>query len=456
LTDKTENQPMSKRQERLFLERDDVLSWGRVVRQKQYVARPNFRDQLPRLIVAPERKSKLATGLRRSYGDSCLNGAGAMIDATGLDRFMAFDPQTGRLRAEAGLSLSAVLQLVVPHGWFLPTTPGTRFVTLGGAVGNDVHGKNHHRAGAFGAHVVAIGLIRSDGRRLVLGPDNEPDLFRATIAGLGLTGVIEWVELQLTPISSAYLDVEILPYENLDAFWRVAEESVEFSEHTVSWVDCMTRGAHEGRGVFTRANWADDRRFDAHSDRTFKNLPVEFPGFALNRLTVGTFNEAYYGLHRMKKKKIRQHYSTYFYPLDSILNWNKLYGSGGMMQYQCVVAFETANDAIRALLAETSASGQASFLAVLKTFGDRPSPGMLSFPRPGATLTLDFPYRGDVTLALMSRLDAIVREARGALYPGKDGRMSAEMFRLSFPQWESFAALKDPGVNSDFWRRVSQ
>ena len=158
----------------------------------------------------------------------------------------------------------------------------------------------------------------------------------------------------------------------------------------------------------------------------------------------------------MKKKKVRQHYSTYFYPLDSILNWNKLYGFGGMMQYQCVVPSETAKDAMRALLIEISKSGQASFLAVLKTFGDRPSPGMLSFPRPGATLTLDFPYRGDVTLALMSRLDAIVRDARGALYPAKDGRMSAEMFKLSFPQWESLAALKDPGINSDFWRRVSK
>ena len=191
---------MSQRQERLFVERDDVLSWGRVVRQKQYVAHPNFRDELPRLIAAPERDSKLATGLRRSYGDSCLNGVGAVIDMTGLDRFIRFDAQTGSLRAEAGVSLSAVLQLVVPHGWFLPTTPGTRFVTLGGAVSNDVHGKNHHHAGSFGVHVIAIGLLRGDGRRLVLGPGNEQDLFRATIGGLGLTGVIEWVELQLAPI----------------------------------------------------------------------------------------------------------------------------------------------------------------------------------------------------------------------------------------------------------------
>src|ERR1700730_17176360 len=192
-------QPLEER----FVERADVLSWGRVVRQLQRVAKPFFRDELPQLIADPRWESKLAIGLRRSYGDSCLNSAGAVIDTTGLKRFIAFDRQSGRLRAEAGASLSNVLQLVVPHGWFLPTTPGTRFVTLGGAVSNDVHGKNHHYAGSFGVHVVGTGLLRSDGRRLVLGPDNEQDLFRATICGLGLTGVIEWVELQLAPIQSA-------------------------------------------------------------------------------------------------------------------------------------------------------------------------------------------------------------------------------------------------------------
>jgi FAD/FMN-containing dehydrogenase len=179
-----------------FVERADVLSWGRVVQEPQRVAKPHFRDELSRLIAEPPRTSKLAIGLRRSYGDSCLNGAGAMIDATGLDRFIAFDPRTGQLRAEAGVSLSSVLQLVVPHGWFLPTTLGTRFVTLGGAVANDVHGKNHHRAAAFGARVLGVGLLRSDGRRLILTPKLEPALFSATVGGLGLTGVIEWVELQ--------------------------------------------------------------------------------------------------------------------------------------------------------------------------------------------------------------------------------------------------------------------
>jgi L-gulonolactone oxidase len=447
---------MPKPIERPFLQRDDVLSWGRVVREKHYLARPQFRDEIPGLIAAPGWESKLAIGLRRSYGDSCLNGAGAVIDATGLDRFMMFDPRSGRLRAEAGVSLSAVLQLVIPYGWFLQTTPGTRFVTLAGAVANDIHGKNHHSVGAFGNHVISIGLYRSDGRRLVLAANEEPDLFRATIAGLGLTGVIEWVELQLAPIRSAYLDVEILPYENLDAFWDVAEESVQVCEHTIAWIDCVSGGARKGRGVFLRANWADDGRFDTHSDRSFKTFPIEVPSRTLNRLTVGAFNEIYYDLHRIKKKLVRQHYSTYNYPLDGILNWNKLYGSNGMLQYQCAIPFGCAREATRSLLDEVSKSGQASFLAAVKTFGDRPSPGMLSFPRPGVTLALDFPNRGQVTLALMSRLDAIVREAQGALYPAKDGRMSAEMFRLSYPKWESFAAFKDPGVNSDFWRRMSQ
>jgi FAD/FMN-containing dehydrogenase len=445
-------QPLGER----FVERADVLSWGRVVRQPQRVAKPFFRDELPQLIADPRWESKLAIGLRRSYGDSCLNSAGAVIDTTGLKRFIAFDRQSGRLRAEAGASLSNVLQLVVPHGWFLPTTPGTRFVTLGGAVANDVHGKNHHRAGAFGASILAIGLQRSDGRRMTLTPKLEADLFSATIGGLGLTGVIEWVELQLVPIRSAYLDVEIVPYDNLDAFWALAQESVAKFEHTVAWVDCLSRGTRQGRGIFTRANWADDGDFAVHDDRTFKSVPVDFPSIALNKLTVTAFNELYYNGHRRKPKKNRQHYSKYFYPLDSVLNWNRFYGSRGMLQYQCAIPSGDQRVVMRALLEEIARSGEASFLAVLKTFGDLPSPGMLSFPRPGATLALDFPNRGEETLTLMGRLDAIVSKAHGALYPAKDGRIPADMFKRSFPRWEAFAAQKDPQMNSDFWRRVAQ
>lgn len=438
-----------------FAEHADILSWGRVVRRPQHVARPHFRDELPALVSEPGWESKLAIGLRRSYGDTCLNSEGALIDATRLDRAIAFDPQSGRLKAEAGISLSDLLRLVVPHGWFLPTTPGTRFVTLAGAVANDVHGKNHHRAGSFGASVIGLGLMRSDGDRRALTPQLEPELFCATIGGLGLTGVIEWVEFQLAPIRSAMLDVEIIPYGGLDDFWPLAEASVGRYEHTVAWIDCTSRGVSAGRGVFIRANWAEDGVLRVHDDRTFKRLPFELPSFALNRLSVAGFNEFYFRLHRLKQGKIQQHYSAFFYPLDAIQDWNRLYGSRGMLQYQCAIPWGTERACMRALLDEIGRSGQASFLTVLKTFGDRPSPGMLSFPRPGATLALDFPNRGQETLSVMSRLDDIVRTAGGALYPAKDGRMPADMFRLAYPRWEAFAAYKDPRMSSDFWRRVA-
>jgi len=268
--------------------------------------------------------------------------------------------------------------------------------------------------------------------------------------------VMEWVELQLVPIRSAYLDVEILPYGRLDDFWSLAEASVGPYEHTVAWIDCMSRGARAGRGVFTRANWANDERFDLEEDRAAKSLPFEFPAFPLKKRSAAAFNEFYYNFHRLKRKKVRQHHSVYFYPLDAIANWNRVYGSAGLLQYQCVIPSRSERAGVRALLDEIARSEQASFLAVIKTFGDRPSPGMLSFPRAGATLAIDFPNRGAETLSLMGRLDEIVRGAGGALYPAKDGRMPAAMFRSAYPRWEAFAAYKDPHTSSDFWRRVTQ
>lgn len=396
----------------------------------------------------------MAIGLRRSYGDSCLNSGGALIDMRGLDRFIAFDAESGILRAEAGVSFSEILRLVAPKGWFPPTTPGTRFVTLGGALANDVHGKNHHGAGSIGRHVRAFGLLRSDRGRLTVTPQNDPALFASTVGGLGLTGVIEWVELQLVKIGGAYLDVETVPYDSLDAFWSLAEESVQRFEHTVAWIDCTSRGAKRGRGIFSRANWIADGVYDIHDDRTWKRIPLEAPGFALNRLTVGAFNNVYHRLNSAKAGTSRQHYAAFFYPLDAMLDWNRLYGRRGMLQYQCVIPRGNERDAIGALLDVITASGQASFLAVLKTFGDLPSPGLLSFSRAGATLALDFPYRGEVTLNLMAQLDAIVSEAGGALYPAKDGRMTRELFRRSFPRWEQ--VVRDAALSSDFWRRVAE
>ena len=439
-----------------FVLRTDIESWGRIVREPQRVAKPLFRDDLPGLAKASADSSLLAVGLLRSYGDTPLNSAGRILDMTGLGRFIAFDDDRGIVRADAGLSLSDLLRFIVPKGWFTATSPGTRFVTLGGAVANDVHGQNHHTAGSLGCSVRGLGLLRSDGERVALEARGDNGLFAATIGGLGLTGVIEWVELQLTPIASAWLDVEVIPYDNIDAFWSLAEESAVGFEHTVAWIDCLSRGKQGGRGVFTRANWRRDGRLDVHEDRTLKAMPFEAPGFALNSLTVRAFNEAYFRTHKRADKQQVQHYSQHFYPLDAIRNWNRLYGARGFLQYQCVIPFESAHAAMPALLDEIARSGEASFLAVLKTFGAKASPGLLSFPRPGATLALDVPFRGAETLATLMRLDTIVKEAGGALYPAKDGRMSAEMFRFSYPRLEQFLPHKDPAMNSNFWRRVSQ
>jgi L-gulonolactone oxidase len=438
-----------------FEMRTDVTSFGRVVRCRQLVAGPAFRDEVGDVLGArPRGASCLAVGLRRSYGDSCLNADGVVIETTRLNRFMSFDPGTGALRAEAGATLADILSLAVPHGFFLPTTPGTRFVTLGGAVANDVHGKNHHAAGTFGRHVRAIGLLRSDGSRVVLSPSAETGLFGATIGGLGLTGIIEWVEIALVPIPSAWLEVETVPFASLAAFWDIARASTPTHEHTVAWIDCVASGSGFGRGIFSRAIWRNGNERTAHDERGWKQVPFEAPAALLNAWTVGAFNEVYYRLKRRRTQSRVEHYAQFFHPLDAIADWNRLYGRPGMYQYQCVIPSAAQEQAVHALLGEIVGAGAGSFLAVLKTFGGLTSPGLLSFPREGATLALDFPNRGSSTLRLMDRLDAIVRDAAGALYPAKDGRMSATMFRLGYPGWEHFSSYIDPAFESDFWRRV--
>jgi len=429
-------------------------SWGRVVRAESRRSSPHFRDEIPSAMAdaAGEGLSVLATGLGRSYGDSGLNPGGATIDARGLDRFIAFDPIEGRLRAEAGASLAEVARLFAPRGFFPPTVPGTRFVTLGGATANDVHGKNHERAGTFGASIRRIGLRRSREGLVEIAPGDA--LFAATIGGLGLTGLIEWVEFDLARIPSTMIDQEIAPVAGLDDFFAISEDSKDRFEHTVAWVDCTQGGRRLGSGVFIRGNWAADGGLRPHSER-MAAMPFEAPGFALNPITLKAFNVAYGALQRSKAGRARVHYAGHFFPLDAIADWNKLYGPRGFYQYQCALPPHACRDAIAEMLRIIARSGDGSFLAVLKTFGAKPSPGLLSFPIPGATLALDFRNRGAATLALLARLDAVVAAAGGRLYPAKDGRMGAAMFKSGYPDWEKFAAQVDPAFSSQFWRRVS-
>jgi len=428
-------------------------SWGRYPRVSGQKAHPVTWTSEP-LPVPPEGGSLLPHGLGRSYGDSCLNAGGSLLTTERLDHFLGFDPATGVLRCESGVTLDGILRLVTNQGWFLPATPGTKFVTVGGAIANDVHGKNHVRVGTFGRHLRRFELVRSDGSRRVCSPEENPDWFQATIGGLGLTGLITWAELQLRRVSNPYLHQETRAFSNLEGFLTLSRESPRDFEYTVAWVDSLARGRHLGRGLFHRAHHAPPQ-FEARppSPPRLSGLavPFDFPGFALNRLSVAAFNALHY---RLRHQGLL-HYEPYFFPLDSVHHWNRIYGRQGFVQFQCVVPPSDAGAAaLREILDRSAHSGMPSFLTVLKTYGDVPSPGWMSFPRPGYSLALDFANRGERTYQLVDELDRLTREVGGRVYPAKDSRMSPESFAAYYPERERFTGYVDPAFSSSFWRRV--
>lgn len=429
-----------------------VTSWGRTRRANEDLQEPAFADEVPDCLRGGP--VLLGYGMGRSYGDVCLNDGGRLVSMRRLDRVLAADWEKGILRAEAGCSLDQLLRLTVPRGWFLPVTPGTKFVTLGGAVANDVHGKNHEVAGTFGCHIRSIGLCRSTGESSELGPENEPELFAATVGGLGLTGLILWVELQLSPIASAYFETETLRMDGLDDFFRRAAESRDWP-FTVSWVDCLQAGTSLGSGLFTRACFATDGRLEAHRARPAIAIPLDAPGWLLGGTSVALFNRLYARRPGVVGRS-QVHYDSALFPLDGIDNWNRLYGRHGFFQHQSVVPLATAEAAIRNLLELTAQYRQGSPLVVLKIFGNRASPGLLSFPMEGATLALDLPNRGEETMKLLNRMTDTVIEAGGRIYPAKDAAMSGAAFRAGFPNWRRLEAARDPAFSSDFWRRVTR
>ncbi len=432
-------------------------SWGRYPKvQHSQVQSIYWRSELPDLSRFEQPVLPYAYG--RSYGDSCLNEGGISLDISHLRCFISFDENTGLLCCESGVSLAEILEVMVPRGWFLPVSPGTRFVSVGGAIANDIHGKNHHRAGTFGCHVTCFELLRSNGERLVCSPSQNSELFRATIGGLGLTGIILWAEFRLKPIVNPYIDMDHIRFASLDEFFEISAESDQDYEYTMSWVDLLIGGKNLCRGIFMRGNHNQSRALASKpvKKRLPLALPFNFPSFVLNTLTVKTFNELFY--HAQLGKSIHKivPYDPFFYPLDSIRDWYRMYGKRGFLQYQFVVPFANANEAMREILGRIRRSGEGSFLTVLKKFGAIQSPGMLSFPRPGLTLALDFAYGGSKTLKLLAELDRIVLQSGGAVYPAKDARMSAGSFQAFFPGWKEFAQYIDPHFSSSFWRRVTE
>lgn len=426
-----------------------MSSWGRLSKEEHAVITLSDHGQI---LAALKNTSKpgLAYGMGRSYGDVCLNPSGTLWCTTGLDHFISFDSATGRLVCEAGVLLKDIQQLTVPRGWMLPVTPGTQLVTVGGAISNDVHGKNHHVLGSFGDHVQKLTLIRTDGEIIQCGPNKRADWFSATVGGLGLTGLITQVEIQLRRVPGPWLDTDTIAYANLDEFFQLADNSEADWEHTVSWIDCITSS---GRGLFMRGNPVNIEERPVPRARKL-TMPVVPPVSLVNRLSLRPFNMAYYHLKKRLAGRAITHFEPFFYPLDNLLEWNRMYGPKGFFQYQSVVPREVGKDAVQAMLTEIARAGDGSFLAVLKTFGNRQPVGMLSFPRPGVTLALDFPNHGERTHKLFERLDAIVREAKGRLYMAKDARMPQELFETGYPRVAEFIQYRDPGISSGLSRRL--
>jgi FAD/FMN-containing dehydrogenase len=427
-------------------------SWGNYPAAEHIAFTPQWREKpwFPDIDV-----SILPRGNGRSYGDSCLNDQGALLDTTALDRFINFNRDTGVLSCEAGVQLCDILRLVEPHGWFLPVTPGTQFVTVAGAIANDVHGKNHHLRGCFSHHVLALQLERSDGESLCCTPHENTEWFRATVGGLGLTGFISRATLQLMHVDSPFVATETFKTQNLSEFFERNEASQAF-EYTVAWIDCLARSAKRGRGHYIRGNHTNAPANPPSRQRKRQpTIPLTPPISAINPLSLRLFNSLYYHRQRETLSHATQARDPFFYPLDGIRHWNRLYGRRGFLQYQCVIPPAVAPEAIDELLDKIARSRAGSFLVVLKAFGDIPSRGMLSFARPGVTLAMDFPYLGPKTLALLDDLDTTTFAAGGALYPAKDARMSAEHFQQGYPEWATFARYKDPAISSGFWRRVT-
>jgi len=403
------------------------------------------RELLSERFEASTEGAALSRGMGRSYGDSSLPASADDIVAcsTLADRMLAFDPDSGVLRAEAGLKLVSLNNWSLPRGWFTPVTPGTHFVTLGGMVAADVHGKNHHRNGSFGAHVTALKLRVADGSIVECSDDQQRELFRATLGGMGLTGHILEVEVRLQAIPSPWIWAESQRFDDLDTLIDSLKRAGEEWPYTVCWVDCLATGGRLGRGILMRGRWAEPREAPAAPPRPKAAFAVPFmmPNGLLMPWAVKAFNGLYYALHGRRTHRGVQHPEWFFYPLDVVGEWNRLYGRHGFTQYQCVLPIEHDPSLPRRFLRHLSARGGTAYLCVMKDCGAQ-GKGLLSFPKPGISFALDIPYHGAPTQALIDALDDVVVESGGRIYLAKDALTRAEKFRRMEPRLEAFQRIR--------------
>ncbi len=414
-----------------------MSGWGRYPVVDAHLLQPRTIEQLTTKLGAHSGQDCIARGLGRSYGDSSL--AAEMLGTHYLQHFLNFDEKTGDLSCAAGVSLAEILEVFVPRGWFLSVTPGTKFVTLGGAIASDVHGKNHHVDGCFSEHVSRLKLLLADGHTVDCSRTEHSELFHATCGGMGLTGVIVEATLRLKPIVSSFIQQTLIKAVNLKDALEQFENHADFT-YSVAWIDCLATGDQLGRSLLMLGEHA--KQGDLHSGHAGKlSIPIEMPSFLLNRYSVQAFNFLYYNKVRKTRSHQYIHYEPFFYPLDGIHDWNRLYGKRGFTQYQCVLPKSAGLEGMSRILKRIAQSKKGSFLAVLKAFG-KGNENWLSFPFEGYTLALDFKLDNSL-LSLLNELDQIVLDYEGRLYLSKDARMSEALFKQTYPHWERFAALRE-------------
>ena len=408
-------------------------------------------------------RHRIARGQGRSYGDAALLSDGLVIVTDKLSKISSWDHTQGLLTAESGMTLAEILEAPETRGWFPSVVPGTKQVSLGGAVAADIHGKNHHRVGSFGNHVIELELLTAAGDLVTCSPKSRPELFWATVGGMGLTGIITRVTVRLIPNETEYMVVQHAPTRNLEEALELSESSDYDDEYSVVWLDCVARPRTLGRGVFISGHHARLDELPAkfrsrHSNPPkVRRVPFDFPRWLLNQFTVGVFDDLYYWQQGRRRSPFISNYDSFFFPLDRIGDWNRMYGSRGFIQYQSVLPTQTAVRGLNEMLAHMLKRRRSSFLTVLKRFGPE-NKGLLSFPVAGYTLTFDFPVEPDL-FPFLDEFDRIVLEHGGRVYLAKDARMSREVFSQMYPglgEWLRLKSEIDPHniFSSDLSRRL--